>query len=454
MDDLIDKPIRRRPVGHSIPLTSTFLRIWNYMKGASAFQWPRSCTTTVRALGHLDVQILNRSIEAVVERHEALRTRFSEIDEVPQQIVDPPRQSTLDILDLQSVDSGAREATALEACRAFADEKVDLTIGPLFASKLLKLSEQDHVLICALNHVISDGTSLGILDREIWTLYFQGVSGLPFALPELSVQFGDFIIWQQETLEEWTRIHKGYWVQRLSTAPRVRLPKEDSSELNGSSEAVLLKWRFSDDLVRGLSETAARQRTLLPLVFLTMYSVVISRWCKRDEFVLTFVSNARYRKELHGVVGCLINNLRLRIHVSETQSFLDLLRQVNLEFFSAVSHEDFGRIPDFFPEWPDDNEMELYFNWLPSYEAQKPVDIGQPTGSDLRLKPFDFRPVVPLGFQAMFSETADGIFLILNYMPSLFSPETARRFAECLQSIGEKITSGENTEIDQFQVDI
>src|SRR6202000_2033096 len=109
----------------------------------------------------------------------------------------------------------------------FADEPIDLSVGPVFEAALLRISVREHVLILLLDHIVSDAASWGILSKEIWTSYSQAAHGQSSLLPNLSVQFPDYAVWQQRTHGAWLRKHEAYWRGHLSGAPRIRMPRDE-----------------------------------------------------------------------------------------------------------------------------------------------------------------------------------------------------------------------------------
>ncbi len=443
---IAEAPLRRRLEGCPIPLTATQLQWLESVKAhGSWFNW-RICTSTVRVSGVLDTELLRRSLEAVVRRHESLRTRIVGIDAAPEQVVDPPTQFNLHIVNVAGTDCANSAQRVLDLCAEVATEDVDPESGPLFVAKLFRISAHDHVLICALNHLVADGVSVGLLDSDIWTQYHQGERGLPFALPELPIQFGDYAIWRRQTYRAWLEQHENYWRERLTGAPHVRFSNGENNAIEKNPVSALLYYQFSDAVNSGLRQVARRERILLPLVMFTVYVAVVSRWFDERDLVIKVVSNARCHPELCTMIGYLASQLHLRLCISEGDSFLSLLRQVNREFFTACSHEDFDQMPDFIQAWATKG-TDLHFNWWPHYEAQQPFNAGLEGNSAVQLRPFPFKVPLRVRFSPIFVETPDGISLRLHYVPKVLSTQVAQRFVESLQRFAEAFVYAENTPI-------
>lgn len=435
-----DLPLQPRPADCPVPLTAWQRRTWNQFIGQGRLS-VRMGAAALRVLGPLDPIVLRRSLEEVIRRHESVRTRFVAIDGVPEQVIDSSCECHLEEIELAQTASsdGAREVTRL--VRHFLEEQVDLSVGPLFAAKLWRLSSSEHVLILALDHMVADAASCAILSGEVWTLYHQAAKGLPFSLPHLPVQFADYAVWQQRTHSAWLKKHGPYWKERLTGAPRLQLPVDDGLASGDYPIAVPLHFPFGNRLSAGLRDAARREGALLPLVVLTVYVAVVSRWCGQRDLVLTFVSHGRHRRpELQNMIGFLASRLFLRVEIGHDDSFRDLLKRVNVEFYSAYEHYDFDRVPDFIPECAADTDTD--FNWLPAVWGRRPAHKGA-ADEQLRIQPFPLEPYrkrLPEWFKlaSVFSETAAGIVATVLYRPDLFAADTIERFGQNLRSFAQE----------------
>ena len=170
--------------------------------------------------GTLNVNLLRTCIEIVVRRHEALRTRIIALDGTPLQYIDKDGDVQLRVLEVERGSGEASDRKVQLLAEEIIKQKVDLSVGPLFAARLFRFSAWEHSLICALAPMIADATSVDILFREIWTLYGQGDRGLPFSLPPVVLQFGDYAVWEQKTYAAWRETHEAYWKRVLPVHPR------------------------------------------------------------------------------------------------------------------------------------------------------------------------------------------------------------------------------------------
>jgi hypothetical protein len=368
-----------------------------------------------------------------------MRTRIITVDGVPQQQIDAIMECDLSIIKLMEGSPANVETEARRLGQEFLNEKIDISAGPLFAAKLLRLSCHEHVLIVAIDHMVSDAISCDIMSKEIWELYNEASQGLPSSLPQLPVQFADYAVWQQQTYGAWFRKCGQYWRERLAGAPHLQLPFDGSLAEGRCATQTVRPIPFGRALSLKLQNMAARERTLVPLIVLAVYIAVVSRWCSQRDLVLSFVSHGRHRPELKRIVGWLANYQHMRIEIAEDDSFLDLLRRVDQEFHSARQHEDFDRVPDLIPGYT----APLYFNWLPATSSGRRADERVECG--IKMRPFLMNPVLSREMEspspelmAMSSDTSAGIVITVIYRSDLFKPRTIERLGDDLRVLAEK----------------
>ncbi|MFN2413808.1 MAG: condensation domain-containing protein, partial [Pyrinomonadaceae bacterium] len=211
--------------------------------GSPAFNIPAA----LRLSGRLDVDVLRRSLEEVARRHEALRTRFVTVDDEPVQVIEPSAAVELPLIDLSRLDADARG----ERVRELADEAArlgfDLAQGPLWRASVVRLGEEEHVLLYTMHHIISDGWSMGVLVREMGLLYDAYSRGVAPSLPELPIQYADYALWQRERLEggELER-QLAYWEERLAGVPEaLELPTDRPRRAGGRHRGSSVAFRLT-----------------------------------------------------------------------------------------------------------------------------------------------------------------------------------------------------------------
>ena len=427
-------PLRPRPSGCSIPLTSTQLATWNYLKD-SGMMSRRMCVTSVRVRGPLDISCLQNSIKAVVRRHESLRTRFVTDHGLPRQHVEEECGDHLEVVDISHVALSESENHVRRLAEEFVEDEVNLSVGPLFAAKLFRLSPVEHVLTLALDHIISDGVSNAILGREILTVYRQAIQGLPISLPSLSVQFPDYAVWQNQTRDGWSAEHGEYLKRHLSGAPELQFPSDSHATKAENPIGVRLQCLLGNTLSQGLRNVARREQTLLATVVLTAYVAVVSRWCNQRDFLVLFESNGRTRPELESMIGCLAGSLYLRVEMEPNDCLLDLLKRIHLELCAAYDHQRIDTAPDIVPGC---SRTDVYFNWQSPFSAF--TDLQAEAPSDLTIEPFSVvRKPVPFRFGSFFFDSAAGITWSVEYRPDLLVESTVDWFGHHLRLFAEEL---------------
>jgi hypothetical protein len=380
----------------------------------------------------------------IAQRHEALRTRIVIVGGIPHQLIDTDNAPCLAITDLSNLSLPDAEREAQRLAQEFVEERVELSVGPLFAARLWTLSTSDSILILGVDHIVSDGVSFGILSRELWTLYNQGVRGVPISLPQPRVQFTDYALWQHQTHKDWEKRHAPYWHERLIGAPHARIPPDKDGSEEGAPIGARLSFSFGEKLSAELRAAARRERTLLALIMLTVYAVVLSRWCAQDDFVLVFISHGRYgRPGLDDMIGFAAHDLYLRVQIATDDTLGGLLKRLQMELSRAYEHLDFDRAAAFVSEC----NREPLFNWQNTHGIRKFIDKEWTLNETITLRPFALRDLWPAKFSPAFYDTGSDIALTVYYRSDLFSPVTLDGFTEDLEQVAAHLARQSTTAI-------
>ena len=227
-----------------LPLSFSQQRLWfldQYEPNSSVYNIP----SALRLRGSLNIGALEQSLNEIIRRHESLRTTFSMVDGEPVQVIAPSVEFSLAVVDLRDHPEGEREEEAQRLVDEEARRPFDLAQGPLFRSKLVRLGEDDHVLLLTMHHIVSDGWSMGVLHRELSVLYPAFVNGESFPLPELPIQYADYAVWQREWLQgEVLDRQLSYWKKQLKGIPGVlNLPTDRprSARAESSGDAAMFR---------------------------------------------------------------------------------------------------------------------------------------------------------------------------------------------------------------------
>lgn len=451
----------RKPVPF-IPPTPTQHRIWNHSVDASgARRSLRLCASAVRILGSFDPIIFERSIDATVRRHEALRTQFVLIDGVPYQHVADAGAYALKIVELSRLSAPAAYQEALRQAQEFIDSPIDLRLGPVFEARAWKLRDHDYVLVVLIDHMISDGMSNAILMREIWDFYNHAIRGEQLDLPALPIQFGDYSMWQEQTRASWMRAHECYWREHLSGVQPTMLPLNQFSSTQTPPMGLTAHVPFGIELTARLRKAAQRERTLLSVFVFAAYAIVVSGWCRREDILIAFPVHGRNHPSLRNVVGFVANIMHLRLSVVGSETLRDLLSRARDEVSSAFQHRDFDRVPDFVPECI----TEVVFNWQATHSRIGPLEHhvvlecaaalerrgashSDPTDRHKpQIVPLPARTPSQLKFSPVIFDTPESLHMAVAYRPDLFTSNSVQQFARKVMFVADKLAQSASATI-------
>jgi len=291
--------------------------------------------------GPLDLGALQKSFTEIVNRHESLRTTFQWGDSKPIQIVHPTCDVNVSLEDLRQIPEEEREAECQRLSSQHLERSFDLERGPLIRMVLIKMGDEEHVLLLAIHHIVFDGWSFSVFYEELRALYQAFIKGLPSPLPELQIQYADFAHWQRETLNgEVLEQQLAYWRNKLSGSTPLRLPTDQPHPMIFNYQAAQLPFRLSEKLTSGLKNLAKEQDASLFTVLATLFNVLLHRYSGQDDISLgTFVSN-RARFETQRLIGFFVNNLVLRNDLSGDPSFREALGRVGHDVSDSLAHQD------------------------------------------------------------------------------------------------------------------
>ncbi len=337
------------PRNGPLPLSFAQERLW------FLDQWqPNSATYNIpmvaRICGQLDHKALEASIAAVIARHESLRTRFEMLDGQPIQIIDPYVPFTLPWSDLRTLPVEVREREVQQRIAAEARQFFDLATGPLLCAHLLQVSDQEHLLLLTLHHIVADGWSTPILVQEIGAHYQARCSGMPANLPPLPIQYADFAVWQRQRLQgaALERLHR-YWRQQLQGAPAlIELPTDYPRPLMQSFRGAVLPFTLPPALTADLKVLCQREDVTLFMTLLTTFQILLARLSGQHDIVVGSPIANRTHVAIKGLIGFFVNTLVLRSSLSGNPSGVEALHRVRKTCLEAYDHQElpFERLID------------------------------------------------------------------------------------------------------------
>ncbi|MGF6735704.1 amino acid adenylation domain-containing protein [Paraburkholderia youngii] len=294
-----------------------------------------------RLQGRLDRAAWRRSLDRLYARHEALRSVFVDAEDGPRVEILPPGTG-LPVLehDLRERPDAAAALVALcaeEACTPF-----DLARGPLVRGRLIRLSEEEHVFLLTQHHIVSDGWSVGVLVRELGSLYRAFVAGQADPLPVPAIQYPDYAAWQRQWLSgERLQRQAQYWREALSGAPSMlALPTDRPRPARQSFAGATVPVEIDAELTRELRRLGREHGTTLFMTVLAGWAAVLSRLSGQDDIVIGVPSANRGRREIEELTGFFVNTLALRVDLSGGPDVATLLERTRRTALGAQEHQD------------------------------------------------------------------------------------------------------------------
>ncbi|HKH43176.1 MAG TPA: amino acid adenylation domain-containing protein, partial [Thermoanaerobaculia bacterium] len=289
--------------------------------------------------GRLDIDALQRSLDAIVDRHEILRTTFPESLGRARQTAAVGLRLGLPVIDLADLSAADRVRTARSLSAAEARRPFDLVRGPLFRTLLVRLAPGEHAALLTLHHIISDGWSRGVLIRELAALYEAFTRRGASPLPDLPIQYADYAVWQRMWLADGgEERHLTYWRPQLAGLPALELPTDRprpaAARHSGRNVTFTLRHALVDALRSG-------SPGLTPfMVLLTVFEVLLGCLSGQEDFAVGADVANRERLETEGLIGFFVNQLVLRADLSGDPTFAELLARARGVTVGAFAHQD------------------------------------------------------------------------------------------------------------------
>ena len=334
--------VSRRAPGSTVPLSLAQRQVWlhsQFAHGSSIYNEP----FTIHRRGPLDIAVLERTLEEIIRRHEAWRTTFPLVDGHPVQIVRDAVNFRLPVNDLRGLAPADRDREALRLGAADASKPFDLANGPLLRVRLVRLDDSEYRLYVTPHQLIFDGVSIyRVFLEELAILYEAFSANRPSPLPELTIQYGDFALWQHQSLEgETFREHIAYWKSVLgSDAPFLELQTDHPRPALQTFRGVLHRFLIPRPHVESLKQLCQSSGATLFMGLLASLYSLLYRYTGQEDILIGTVTAGRKLPELEKLMGLFINPVVLRATLSDTVTFRELLAQARDVTAGALSHDD------------------------------------------------------------------------------------------------------------------
>jgi hypothetical protein len=444
-------PIMPVPRDRDLPLSFAQQRLWfihQLEPGSSLY----NVQTTLRLKGQLDMQALQDALEEIVLRHEVLRTHFAKRGDLAVQVISEEKDFPLPIIDFVGTTAPERFNEVRRLCSEEANRPFDLTKDRPIRGCLLRLEEEDHLLLLILHHIATDGWSLGVLTREINALYSAFRNGESAPLSPLPIQYADYAVWQRAWLQgDELERQAAYWKSQLAGAPpRLQLPTDRPRETANTYQGSSVRLNITSDVGQGLRHLGQEERATQFMVLLAAYNVLLHQYTGQEDIVVGTDTANRGHHAIEGLIGFFMNHLALRTDLSGNPTFRELVRRVRAMALEAFTHQDlpFDKLVELMVPERNLSHTPIFqslFVMQPPAQPQEPDQSLYVTGINTGSMTSKYEISVFL------MEGTDGLIGSFVYREDLFDPETVRGMASDFEAIVQAAAAEPNITVSELK---
>jgi amino acid adenylation domain-containing protein len=441
----------RRPIQDTAPLSYAQERLWfldRWETGSSFYNVPMA----FRVKGPLDTGVLERSLKEIVRRHEVLRTTFVEEQGQGVQRISAEAQLEFMVTDLEQFPEGEREAEVGRCIAMEVERPFDLAQGPLLRANVIRLSEQEHVLVFVLHHIVTDGWSMGVLFQELNALYESYRKGEESPLRELPIQYADFAVWQRGWLQgEVLEREVGYWEKRLEGLAVLELPTDRPRPPVVSYRGAQRDFTISGSLLRDLKGLSRSEGVTLYMALLAAFQTLLHRYSGQEDIGVGSPIANRNRAEIEGLIGFFVNTLVLRTDMGRDPSFRELLGRVREAALGAYAHQDvpFEKVVEELNPVRDSSRSPLFqVMFVLQNMADAKLNLA---GVEVESLPEQTR-TSKFDLTLFLTEEGEGLRGSIEYSTDLFDGTTIERMVGHLQTLLEGIVANADQRISELPI--
>ncbi|MCC5601602.1 non-ribosomal peptide synthetase [Nostoc favosum] len=431
-------PVKRQ---ENLPLSFAQQRLWflAQLEPDSPFY---NIPAAVRLQGQLNVEALQQTFNEIINRHEALRTNFQIIEGQAVAVISEEKPLKLSIFNISSLPANRQEAEVKQLAFQEAQKPFDLKSDLLLRVKLLCLSEQEHIVLLTMHHIVSDGWSTDVLVQEIATLYPAFFSGQSSPLPELPIQYVDFATWQRQWLQgKVLETQLSYWLKQLENAPKVlELPTDHPRPAIQTFRGATYSFKLSKELSASLNKLSQQQGSTLFMTLLAAFQTLLWRYTGQEDIVVGSPIANRNRAEIEGLIGFFVNILVLRTNLAGNPSFEELLKRLREVALCGFAHQD---LP--FELLVEQLQPERDLSHTPLFQVMFVLQNAPMSAlelPDLTLSPLETNSdTANFDLNLHIIETESGLVGSLEYSTDLFEETSIHRMVEHLQTLLEGIVA-------------
>jgi amino acid adenylation domain-containing protein len=433
------------------PLSSGQQRLWFLDRLESGIHY--NDHFNLRLSGPLSAEILVRSIEEILRRHEAMRSVFTEVDGSPHQALAPPGPLSFRQLDLSTLPEPGRTAEATRVAVEEARTPFDLSKGALWRFTLILFAPDDHILLITAHHIAIDGWSRGVFLRELSVIYSALEMGAALPLKDPAIQYADYAAWQAEWLGSQDAARQlNYWKHKISGAPPLlelptNCPRPQIQTFRGARHWLKIPPKTTEEL----KDLCRNERVTLFMALLAVLQILLNRYTGQDDILVGTPVAGRNRKELEGLIGYFLNTLVLRTQIYGDPTFRDVLQVARSTTLEALAHQDLPleKIIDALEPERNQSYTPLFQVLLVLQNTPMPdLRVG-----DLRVRGWEIdNGTSKFDLTISLSETPDGLSGWIEYARDLFDSDRITRLDGHFQRLIEQIVANPNVLLSQLSL--
>jgi non-ribosomal peptide synthetase component F/thioesterase domain-containing protein len=411
----------------------------------------RACVRLTGALSHA---LLEKSLQLLVSRHEILRTTFERVNDQIIQVIAPNGKIPLPVSSLQDVAEADLDARLWESIRAEVRAPFDLLRGPMLRARLFRLRSQDHVLVITTHHILVDGWSQNVIQRDLWTIYEALLEERDPPLVPLAIQYGDFVHWQQEWLaSDGAKEQLEFWKKQLAPPLSVvNISTDQPSGDRAAAETPMETLLLPEELTLSLKKLAQSQDVTMFMLMLTCFGALLNRYTGQED-ILIGSPVANRKPETEPLIGPFSGPVTLRLNLSGNPTIREMLGRTRDVTFEALSHSDlpFEVLLEKLPVRAVGGRhplSQIYFFYQTAFLQPRQL-------RDMAVTPLpDFGLGTHFELQMGLLERREGVRCQLEYNPDLFEPATIRRILRDYLKILDVLLENPENRVDELPVSL
>lgn len=451
-DKEIAPSLVRAPRGKNLPLSFAQQRLWfldQLVPNNHLYNIPGS----VRLEGKLDLKVLEKVINEVFRRHEALRTRIEVEEGLPVQVIDEWEPRKLEVEDLTKLPRKEKEEKADRVVRENVETGFDLSQGPLLRVKALKLEEEEHVIVFTMHHIVSDAWSMGVFINEVAVLYEAFREGRKSPLPELNLQYADYAYWQRHYLKgEELEKHLKYWKKQLGgNLPVLDLTTDHPRHSTPSYVGATKLFSLSAELSHSLRGLCKQEAVTLFIASLAAFKTLLYKYTAESDIIIGTSMANRNRVEIEHLIGFFVNILPMRTNLGGNPRFTELLKRVKEVALGAYTYQEMP-----FDELVKELQPERELGQMPLFNIVFGVQNALEAGT--HLTGLNISPVMvgeePARNELMLqiTEGAEALRAGWTYNTDLFEEQTIVRLHGHFETLLSNIVARPDARLDEIEM--